>query len=130
MTTVGAHRRVPDYRRHWAAIVLEGRLDRATAAGIEREMELLAGDGPRLVLEVSRLGTLDAFEVETLLSLAHAFRLQGGLMAVAGVREQVRPALARPELTGLLPVFTTMTEAMLQLSDGPTAGGAAGPGRG
>ncbi|MEW9552837.1 STAS domain-containing protein [Nonomuraea sp. NPDC050783] len=120
---MAAQRGVPDYRRSWTAIVLHERIDAVTATDLEREAQLLAGEAPRLILEVSRLDVLDDFGYDVLVRLAGGLRERGGRMAVAGARAHVRRVLTQPGSHGLLPLFPTVAEAVLSLDDDPTAGG-------
>ncbi|MCK2212241.1 STAS domain-containing protein [Actinomadura sp. ATCC 31491] len=110
---------VPDFSRVWAIIALHESFDEATVADLEREIRLLSGQrGARLIIEVSGLHFLDGYGIDVLVLLAHHMRRQGGLMAVVDGRGHARHVLGEAGLEDLLPLFPSVSEAMLALSGG------------
>ncbi|MFC4116717.1 STAS domain-containing protein [Nonomuraea zeae] len=99
-------------------IALNGSLDEATVADVEREIRLLNLPESRLIVEVSDLHFLDDYGVDVLVLLAHHMRQHGGLMALVDTCGHVRRALGDSGLDDLLPLFATMAEAMRSLNDG------------
>ncbi|MGR6917295.1 STAS domain-containing protein [[Actinomadura] parvosata] len=111
---VAERREVPDFQRTWAVIALSGSLDDATVDQIEREIAQLH-EGARLIVDVSELHFLDDYGVDVLVLLAHHMRRQGGLMALTDRRGAIHEALGRGGLADLLPLFTSVAEAMAAL---------------
>ncbi|MEV0621536.1 STAS domain-containing protein [Nonomuraea sp. NPDC050404] len=110
-------RQVPDFQRKWTVLALRGSLDDATVDQIEREIRQLGGTGGRLILEVSHVHFLDDFGVDVLVLLAHHVRRQGGLMALVDQRGSICRVLGEAGLEGLLPLFATVAEAVIGLSE-------------
>ncbi|GAA3590876.1 hypothetical protein GCM10022419_087020 [Nonomuraea rosea] len=124
---VGMHKVFPDYRRSWAAMVLQGEFDRSTVADLRQEVRLLLDDyGPMLIMDVSRLDSLDSGGVDTLTGLTQELRAKGGRLALAGARGHVLHALHASRLTSIIPLYLSVADAVISLDRGETTGASEG----
>ncbi|MFB4274576.1 STAS domain-containing protein [Nonomuraea sp. MTCD27] len=115
-STVERPESFPDYRRSWAVITFKGALDPATVTDLQHEVhQVLQEEGPRLILEVSRLDGLDPAGVSVLADLSRRIRARGGRMALACTQEPVRHVLGQDEAAGLIPVYPSVADAVLGL---------------
>ncbi|MGW0802500.1 STAS domain-containing protein [Nonomuraea sp. NPDC002799] len=75
----------------------------------------LQNEGPRLIIEVSRLDGLDLAGADLLADLSRRIRTRGGRLALAGVQEPVRRVLHQHGAAGLIPVYPSVADAVLSL---------------
>ena len=78
-----------------------------------RQTDRLAAARPkRLVLDLSGLDFLASLAIGQLVALSKAVKLHGGKVSLAAPKPEVLAVLNRCNLSAILPVFTTLDEAL------------------
>lgn len=105
-------------------VVPEGRLDVGAAADLQlRAMRLVEAGERRVVVDLARTTEVSGAGLRVLLMLCKRLEGLGGAMAVCGVAEDTRRALALAGLEGSLPVVAARGDAVAGVR---TAGGERG----
>jgi stage II sporulation protein AA (anti-sigma F factor antagonist) len=96
---------------------IEGRLDSATAPGMEEDALLCIQSGARrLVLDCSRLFYVTAAGLRSMLALARAMKETGGRFAVCGLQPQVEDMFENSGLDAIITVYDTPDHAIAALA--------------
>jgi anti-anti-sigma factor len=97
-------------------VIPAGRLDVAAAADLQlRAMKLVEGGERRVVVDLARATEVSGAGLRVLLMLGKRLEGLGGALAVCGVAEDTRRALALAGLEGSLPVVPARGEAVAQV---------------
>jgi anti-sigma B factor antagonist len=83
-------------------IVLAGELDARTSPLAEQEIMPLAGDGRRILLDMSGVSFMSSAGLRVLLSTYRHVSSRGGVIALSGLSEELRDTMS---MTGFLAFF-------------------------
>lgn len=96
--------------------VLDGELDVATVPRVRAQLEAaLTPKVQSLVLDVSRVSFMDSSGLGFLLGRYRQFMERGGAVAVSGARNQVKRVLELSGLARIMPVTSTLKEALARV---------------
>ena len=106
-----------DDRDGVAVFVLDGSLDAAAAPGIEGAlMDAIDGGARRVLVDLSGVPFVDSSGLSVLIRAFEKTREHGGRLAVAGVRESVKPVLRLTRLDRVLEVMDDPARAVETLA--------------
>ena len=91
---------------------LTGEVDLVTACELHFRLQDKVAEDPRLVLDVTGLGFIDALGIRILLQAAELAEQGGGRLPLVGARPQLLSLISILRIQGRLPVFDTVEEAI------------------
>ncbi|MEV5355105.1 STAS domain-containing protein [Streptomyces sp. NPDC052693] len=110
-----------------AVVAVLGDVDLHTAVSLRANVSALLAEGVRhLVLDLSRTEYIDSTGLSTFIRLLHAAQRNDGSLRLAAVPERLERMVTMTGIAQLLPVHTTVDEA---LNAGPADSATGEPGR-
>lgn len=92
-------------------VALSGDLDIASATGLAGSLSAVTAPGSLVILDLAELAFIDCGALRTLAAARMQALAAGGDLLLADPRPPVRRILSLIDLSGLLPVFASVTEA-------------------
>jgi len=92
---------------------LEGQVDLNVSAKVSETINELIEEKPaRLVVDLSGVTYIDSSGLAVLINATHDMEDYGGILMLAGVREEVRPILETARLENYFLIFPSVDEAL------------------
>ena len=102
----------PSARTGYVVVALRGELDATNAAGTARMLQAAVTPQSRIIVDLAQVTFMDCRGVHELISARAQVHQAGGALLLARPQPIVRRLLSLLDLTGLLPVFTNLEEAI------------------
>ena len=94
---------------------LDGRLDIQGAAVIDLRMNVLAGSGKSLLLDLSKVSFLGSMGLRSIVVPAQALKRRGGKMALFDPAPLVQEVLKASNIDEIIPIFYDLDAAVAAL---------------
>lgn len=116
-----------DERRSAMVVRLSGSAGMTSADDLDKAVRMIKVRRPRsLVIDLAGLTFIASIGLSLLLSLQAALKIDGGSLRIAGASPNIAEVVRRCRLDRILPLYTSVDEAMQGFSAGPNhAGGGA-----
>ncbi len=96
-------------------VLLDGRLDIQGAAAIDMRMNVLAGSGKFLLIDLRNVTFLGSMGLRSIVIPAQAVRRRGGKVALFGPVPMVEAVLNASNIAEIIPVFHDVDSAVAAL---------------
>ena len=96
-------------------VILDGRLDIEGAAGIDLQMNVIAGSRKLVLLDLQKVSFIGSMGLRALVAPAQVMRSRGSKMVIFGPNEMVEKVLKTSGIDTLIPVHHELQSALAAL---------------
>jgi anti-anti-sigma factor len=96
-------------------VILDGRLDIEGAAAMDMPMNIIAGSGKAVLVDMQKVSFLGSMGLRALMAPARAIKERGGKIVLFGPNEMVEKVLKTSGIDTLIPVHHELQNALAAL---------------